>query len=106
MTWHPHKELNPEPSVLETGALPIELCGYETVWCRKMVSSHRRLRLQRSALPLSYCGMNLAARAGIEPAALSSTGRRSATELTNRRLVEATGVEPATSCLQGRRSAN
>jgi hypothetical protein len=26
--WHPHEESNLEPSVLETVALPIELCGY------------------------------------------------------------------------------
>ena len=33
IVWQGHKDLNPEPTVLETAALPIELYPYISLWC-------------------------------------------------------------------------
>lgn len=52
-------------------------------WCRKMVSNHRRLRFQRSALPSELLRPELAIRAGIAPAA-SSAGQTNTTCLVPR----------------------
>src|SRR5271168_1319848 len=62
-------------------------------WCTRMGSNHRRARLQRAALPLSYlCEMERPA--GIEPIVPTQATWRSTIELQPQILVGRDGFEP------------
>ena len=54
--WQGQKDLNPQPTVLETATLPIELYPYE--WSGKRDSNPRPSPWQGDALPLSYFRKN------------------------------------------------
>lgn len=63
--------IEPAYLVLQTSASP---SGSRKLWPGKMESNHPRMRLQRTALPLSYFPM-LAPSLGLEPSATDLTER-------------------------------